>query len=141
MHAVQASPSRPTLYLRKIRAKAGISKRGRSRRYAVPPAGARTITALLTLRDEVIVVEDLEGGKKPTWVRRLARRRDVDLRGQVERPVWLTPAQSPRQAAARLYSRRTPPSRSRRSTRPIGSGITSPGPQGRRCSIPWCGRA
>ncbi len=55
--------------------------------------------------------------------------------------VWLTPAQSPRQAAARLYSRRTPPSRSRRSTRPVGSGITSAGSQGRRCSIPWCGRA
>jgi len=59
----------------------------------------------------------------------------------MNRPVWLTPAQSTRQAAAWLYSRRTPPSRSRRSTRPVGSGITSASSQGRRCSIPWCGRA
>jgi len=41
--------------LRKLRAKALISKPGRSRRYVVPPAGARTISALLTLRDQVIV--------------------------------------------------------------------------------------
>jgi hypothetical protein len=40
--------------LRKLRAKALISKPGRSRRYVVPPAGARTISALLTLRDQVI---------------------------------------------------------------------------------------
>ena len=41
--------------LRKLRAKALISKPGRSRRYVVPPAGARTISALLTLHDQVIV--------------------------------------------------------------------------------------
>jgi hypothetical protein len=41
--------------LRKLRAKALISKPGRSRRYVVPPAGARTISALLTLRDQVII--------------------------------------------------------------------------------------
>ncbi len=41
--------------LRKLRAKALISKPGRSRRYVVPPAGVRTISALLTLRDQVIV--------------------------------------------------------------------------------------
>ena len=41
--------------LRKLRAKALISKPGRWRRYFVPPAGARTISALLTLRNQVIV--------------------------------------------------------------------------------------
>jgi hypothetical protein len=40
--------------LRKLPAKALITKPGRSRRYVVPPAGARTISALLTLRDQVI---------------------------------------------------------------------------------------
>ncbi len=41
--------------LRKLRAKALIRKPGRTRRYVVAPAGARTISALLTLRDQVIV--------------------------------------------------------------------------------------
>jgi hypothetical protein len=48
--------TRQTAYdLCKLRAKALISKPGRSRRYVVPPAGARTISALLTLRDQVII--------------------------------------------------------------------------------------
>jgi len=59
--------------LRKLRGKSLIEKPGRSRRYAVPPAGARTITALLTLRDQVIVpilagVCSPRLGRKPsTW--------------------------------------------------------------------------
>ena len=41
--------------LRKLQAKGLITKSGRSRPYFVPPAGARTISTLLTLRDPVIV--------------------------------------------------------------------------------------
>lgn len=40
--------------LRKLRAKGLISKPGSSRRYLVPATGARTISALLTLRDQVL---------------------------------------------------------------------------------------
>jgi hypothetical protein len=40
--------------LRKLRGKNLILKPGHSRRYQIPPAAARTITALLTLRDQVI---------------------------------------------------------------------------------------
>ena len=40
--------------LRKLRGKQLIDKPGRTRRYHVPPDGARTIAALLTLRDHVI---------------------------------------------------------------------------------------
>jgi hypothetical protein len=40
--------------LRKLRGKNLILKPGHSRRYQIPPAAARTITALLTLRDHVI---------------------------------------------------------------------------------------
>ncbi len=41
--------------LRKIRGKDLIIKPGRARRYEIPPQAARTIAALLTLRDQVIV--------------------------------------------------------------------------------------
>jgi hypothetical protein len=40
--------------LRKLRGKDLVVKPGRSRRYQVPPQAARTIAALLTLRDQVI---------------------------------------------------------------------------------------
>jgi hypothetical protein len=40
--------------LRKLRGKHLVDKPGRTRRYHVPPQPARTITALLTLRDHVI---------------------------------------------------------------------------------------
>ena len=40
--------------LRKLRGKKLITKPGRTRRYQVPPSAARTIAALLTLRDHVI---------------------------------------------------------------------------------------
>ena len=40
--------------LRKLRGKQLVTKPGRTRRYHVPEAAARTITALLTLRDKVI---------------------------------------------------------------------------------------
>jgi hypothetical protein len=40
--------------LRKLRGKQLVDKPGRTRRYHVPPPAARTISALLTLRDQVI---------------------------------------------------------------------------------------
>lgn len=40
--------------IRKLRAKHLADKPGRSRRYRIPPEAARTIAALLTLRDQVI---------------------------------------------------------------------------------------
>ena len=40
--------------LRKLRGKKLITKPGRTRRHQVPPGAARTIAALLTLRDHVI---------------------------------------------------------------------------------------
>ena len=56
--------------LRKLRGKHLIDKPGRTRRYHVPPDGARTITALLTLRDHVIApilagVRSPRMGRKP----------------------------------------------------------------------------
>ena len=61
--------------LRKLRGKQLIDKPGRTRRYHVPPAAARTIAALLTLRDQVIApilagVRSPRMGRKPThWTR------------------------------------------------------------------------
>ena len=56
--------------LRKLRSKQLVDKPGRTRRYHVPPAGARTIAALLTLRDHVIApilagVRSPRMGRKP----------------------------------------------------------------------------
>ena len=59
--------------LRKLRSKQLIDKPGRTRRYHVPPDGARTIAALLTLRDHVIApilagIRSPRMGRKPkTW--------------------------------------------------------------------------
>ena len=59
--------------LRKIRGKQLIDKPGRSRRYHLTPKAARTLTALLTLRDHVIApilagVHSPRPGRKPkTW--------------------------------------------------------------------------
>ena len=59
--------------LRKLRGKQLISKPGRTRRYHVPPDSARTIAALLALRDHVIApilagVRSPRIGRKPkTW--------------------------------------------------------------------------
>ncbi|MGH3800094.1 MAG: hypothetical protein ACRDTD_08195 [Pseudonocardiaceae bacterium] len=61
--------------LRKLRSKELIIKPGRSRRYQVPALAARTITALLALRDHVIapILADVRSprmGRKPThWTR------------------------------------------------------------------------
>jgi hypothetical protein len=61
--------------LRKLRGKHLIAKPGRSRRYLVPPTAARTIAALLTLRDQVIGpilagVRSPRRGRKPAhWTR------------------------------------------------------------------------
>jgi hypothetical protein len=59
--------------LRKLRSKQLIDKPGRGRRYQVTPQAARTITALLTLHDQVIApilagVHSPRIGRKPaTW--------------------------------------------------------------------------
>ena len=59
--------------LRKLRGKQLLDKPGRTRRYHVPPLAARTIAALLTLRDQVIApilagVRSPRMGRKPaTW--------------------------------------------------------------------------
>ena len=62
--------------LRKLRGKDLVSKQPvRSRRYLTPPAAARTITALLTLRDQVIgpilagVRSPRRGAKPASWTR------------------------------------------------------------------------
>jgi hypothetical protein len=56
--------------IRKLRGKHLADKPGRSRRYHIPPEAARTITALLTLRDQVIApilagVRSPRMGRKP----------------------------------------------------------------------------
>ncbi|HEV2256560.1 MAG TPA: hypothetical protein VGS06_25745 [Streptosporangiaceae bacterium] len=56
--------------LRKLRGKQLVDKPGRTRRYHVPPDGARTIAALLALRDHVIApilagVRSPRMGRKP----------------------------------------------------------------------------
>jgi len=58
--------------LRKLRGKDLLVKPGRSRRYQVPPQAARTIAALLALRDQVIGpslagVRSPRLGRKPTY--------------------------------------------------------------------------
>ena len=61
--------------LRKLRGKQLVDKPGRTRRYHVPPLPARTIAALLTLRDQVIApilagVRSPKMGRKPAhWTR------------------------------------------------------------------------
>ena len=61
--------------LRKLRGKDLVTKPGRSRRYQIPPDAARTIAALLTLRDQVIApilagVRSPRLGRKPAhWTR------------------------------------------------------------------------
>jgi hypothetical protein len=57
--------------LRKLRGKRLVIKPGRTRRYQVPPHAARTIAAMLTLRDQVIVpilagIRSPRRGRKPT---------------------------------------------------------------------------
>jgi len=56
--------------LRKLRGKGLADKPGRSRRYHIPPEAARTIAALLALRDQVIApiiagVRSPRRGRKP----------------------------------------------------------------------------
>jgi hypothetical protein len=61
--------------LRKFRGKGLVAKPGRTRRYQVSPPAARTIAALLTLRDQVITpilagIRSPRRGRKPTtWTR------------------------------------------------------------------------
>jgi hypothetical protein len=61
--------------LRKLRGKGLTAKPGRTRRYHIPPEAARTITALLALRDQVIApilagIRSPRMGRKPAhWTR------------------------------------------------------------------------
>jgi hypothetical protein len=81
--------------LRKIRGKHLVDKPGRTRRYHVPPDAARTIAALLTLRDQVIApiiagVRSPRTGRRPiTWTPV-----DRDLRNPAHRPA--NPVRPPR---------------------------------------------
>jgi hypothetical protein len=52
--------------LRKLRGKQLVDKPGRTRSYHLPPHAARTISALLTLRDQVIA-PILAGVRSPAW--------------------------------------------------------------------------
>ena len=66
--------------LRKLRGKQLVDKPGRTRRYHVPPPAARTISALLTLRDHIIApilagVRSPRMGRKPKLDRRRPRLR------------------------------------------------------------------
>jgi hypothetical protein len=61
--------------LRKLRAKGFVEKPGRSRRHLVPPAAARTVTALSILREQVLnpmlagIRSPRQGRKPSTWTR------------------------------------------------------------------------
>ena len=63
--------------LRKLRGKQLVDKPGRARRYIVPPLPARTIAALLTLRDQVIT-PILAGIRSPKMGRKPAHWTPVD---------------------------------------------------------------
>ncbi|KZS66474.1 hypothetical protein A4G26_27475 [Mycobacterium kansasii] len=63
--------------LRKLRGKQLVDKPGRTRRYHVPPPAARTIAALLTLRDQVIA-PILAGIRSPKMGRKPAHWTPVD---------------------------------------------------------------
>jgi hypothetical protein len=84
--------------LRKLRGKQLIDKPGRTRRYSVPPDGARIISALLTLRDHVIApilagVRSPRIGRKPkTWT---PVHRDYKTSGSACRPCSSTSASRP----------------------------------------------
>jgi hypothetical protein len=73
--AADYTPRQAAYDLRKLRGKQLIDKPGRTRRYRVPPQAARTIAALLTLRDQVIApilaaVRSPRMGRKPAhWTR------------------------------------------------------------------------
>lgn len=63
--------------LRKLRAKDLVVKPGDARRYQVPPAAARTIAALVVLREQVIA-PILAGLRSPRWGRRPAHWTQLD---------------------------------------------------------------
>ena len=87
--------------LRKLRGKQLVDKPGRTRRYHVPPPAARTISALLTLRDHVIApilagIRSPRMGRKPKiWT---AADRDYDPAHRHAHPL---PARRHRDAASR----------------------------------------
>jgi len=83
VHALTGTPDagysiRQAAYdLRKLRGKRLVDKHGRTRRYTVPPLAARTITALLALRDQVIA-PILAGIRSPRMGRKPAHWTPVD---------------------------------------------------------------
>jgi hypothetical protein len=66
-------------HLRKLRGKGIAAKPGRSRRYHIPPEAARTIAALLTLREHVIG-PILAGGRSPRMGRKPKTWTPIDRR-------------------------------------------------------------
>jgi hypothetical protein len=72
VHTITGNTARHAAYdLRKMRGKDLVIKPGRSRRYQVPSPAARTITALLALREHVIApilagIRSPRMGRKPT---------------------------------------------------------------------------
>ncbi len=67
-----------TYDLRKLRGKQLVDRPGRSRRYHVPPVAARTIAALLTLRDQIVApilagIRSPRMGRKPKAWNRIDR--------------------------------------------------------------------
>jgi hypothetical protein len=75
--AADYTPRQAAYDLRKLRGKGLLDKPGRARRYQVPPVAARTIAALLTLRDQVIG-PILAGVRSPRTGRKPARWTAVD---------------------------------------------------------------
>jgi hypothetical protein len=71
------TPRQAAYDLRKLRGKGLLDKPGRGRRYHVPPAAARTIAALLTLREHVIA-PILAGVRGPHTRRTPAHHSPVD---------------------------------------------------------------
>ena len=55
--------------LRKLRGKQLVDKPARTRRYRVPPLAARTIAALLALRDQVIAPSRRAAPRRRAWTR------------------------------------------------------------------------
>ena len=88
--------------LRKLRGKQLVDKPGRTRRYHVPPPAARTISALLTLRDHVIAPDPRRSPQPPhgPQTQDLDRRRPR-LRDPPHRHADPVPARRHRDAASR----------------------------------------
>jgi hypothetical protein len=81
--------------LRKLRGKQLVTKPGRTRRYHIPGDAARTITALLTLRDKVIAPL-ISGIRTPRRGRPPKHWTQIDRDYETIRPRHADPVQRPR---------------------------------------------